>query len=253
LAQLELYEQRIAARAHAFELLGCPLECGRTEVRTAWVNLSRVFHPDALPARGLSHLRDRVSRVFAALSEANMILSNNAEREKLRQEIQRGHHGADIPDATAMAHAALQSELIAREADRLLRANKFERARARYEEATKLTPDEPDLHAAIVWCDYNLSGKSLADQTLAIKKLGEVVDSNQRLARAHYFRGLVLKDANDVNGAIVSFTLAHEYDKRLIDAERQARALRARRGPTTRQPSTTERARRGLMGLFGKK
>ena len=68
------------------------------------------------------------------------------------------------------------------------------------------------------------------------------------IARAHYFHGLVLKDLGAFEPAIVALTRAVQLDSRLIDAERQARALRIARPPRG-QPADDKN--RGLRGIFG--
>lgn len=57
--QLERLEAAMAAGAHAFELMGVPIDAGRPQVRAAWHTLSRRFRPDALARHELGHLRER--------------------------------------------------------------------------------------------------------------------------------------------------------------------------------------------------
>lgn len=263
-ARLESFESKVAQGAHAFDLLGVPLSAGKREVRRVWGDLSRQFHPDALGSKGMGHLRERVGKVFAALSEAQMILSDKDQREKLRAKLERGESPEQSgSDATAMARAAFESEVIAKEADRYLRGHRYAQALEEYERAVKLTPDEPDLLAAIVWCRYNVSAKTRDDAAQAQRALGDVVTGTPKLARAHYFRGLVLKDLGMTDAALLSFAEAYRSDPRLIDAERQARALRASQGvppsgtgdkrSTGRSDKGEAKSKFGLRGLFGKK
>jgi curved DNA-binding protein CbpA len=258
ITELKALEAKIEADAHAFDLLGIPLTAGKKEIRRAFSDLSRTFHPDGLQARGLGHLRERVSAAFATLSEAQMLLGDKDKREELRAAIERGEDPkkSSGSDAAAMARAAFESEIIAKDADKLLRANRFDRALEHYERAAALTPDEADYQAAIAWCRYNLD-KNAAAASLAEAKLTEITRANPKLARAHYFRGLVLMDLGRDQAAIQALTEAHKQDRRLIDAERQARILRMRTGRADAsggRGKTQESASRfGLKGLFGKK
>ncbi|MBX7084374.1 MAG: tetratricopeptide repeat protein, partial [Nannocystaceae bacterium] len=250
LRELGELEARLAKGAHAFDLLGVPLDAGKREIRRAFGDLSRKFHPDAMAARGLLDLRERVGNVFAALSEAQVLLNDETKREQLADAIQRGVSPTQAgADATAMARAAFESEMLAREGDKYLKAGRFDRAQEHYQRALALTKDEPDLRAAAAWCDYNLSSKARADAVRAEKILAEVVTEAPLIARAHYFRGLVLKDLGAVDPAIAALTKAAQLDPHLIDAERQARALRlAKPGAAAAAPAA---ARKGLFG--GKK
>lgn len=256
-AELDALEAKLAKGAHAFELFGIPISAGKRDVRAAWGELSRKFHPDALQSQGRVHLHERVSKVFAALSEAQQLLGDADQRDKLRTAIEKGEHepNKDGQDATARAHAVFQSELLAKEADKLLRVNRFDRALERYREAARYDADEPDLEAAIAWCEYQLSPKATADAARLQATLAKVIEVAPRIARAHYFLGFVLADLARPNAAVASFRMASQLDPRLIDAERQARAIELRTsGPKpAAQPSNKPSKGGGLKGLFGGK
>lgn len=260
IADLRAIEAKLGEHVHAFELFGVPLDATKKDVRRAWGDLSRKFHPDALRAQGREALHDRVSKVFAALSEAQQVLNDAEQRAELKHAVESGEHEATKggKDATATARAVFQSELLAREADKLLRASRFDRALARYREASSLNADEPDLRAAITWCEFQVSPQADEDAVRARKELLAVIDEAPNIARAHYFLGFVLIAQGQPAVAIETFRRAAQLDPRLIDAERQARALEVRMGRTppaiassSRTPSKPKRS--GLKGLFGKK
>lgn len=249
-AELEALEAKLARGAHAFELFGIPTTADKRDVRAAWGELSRKYHPDALQSQGRGHLRERVSKAFAALSEAQQLLGDADQRDKLRLAIEKGEHESskDGQDATARAHAVFQSELLAKEGDKLLRANRFERALERYREAARYDADEPDLAAAIAWCEYQLSPKAAGDVAYVRDALARVIEAAPRIARAHYFLGFVLVDLGRPQAAVGSFRTASQLDTRLIDAERQARAIELRT-PAAAASKTSKGG--GLKGLFG--
>lgn len=254
-ATLERFEGRIAEGANPFALLDLPLDAGRKQLRAVWSDVSRQMHPDALQAKGWDHLRDRVTDVFAALSEANTTLSNKEERERLSEALLRGDDISASADAEAanLARAAFESELIAREADRYLRANKFDRALPEYQRALALTPDEPDYQAAAVWCQYNLSDRSRGAAVHTEKALGTILTDAPRLARAQMWRGHVLRDMGSAGAAIVCYERALASDPRLIDAERFMRALKMAQGKSPDGSSRDGKKSKGLRGLFGKR
>lgn len=247
IAELDDLEAKIAAKAHAFDLLGIAGDSGKREVRRAFGELSRRFHPDSLQARGLGDLRARVGEVFAILSEAQALLSDETKREQLRDAIARGVTVAQsTADATAMARAAFESEVLARDGDKYLKAGRFDRAHEHYSRALQHTPDEPDLIGALTFCNYNLSRRGREDAVRAQKELAAVLAEAPQLARVHYFHGLVLRDLGAIEPALAALARASQLDPRLIDAERQARAIRPARPAAEEKP-------RGLRGMFGKK
>ena len=224
--ELEEFEEKIESGAHAFDLLGVSLGAGKREIRKKWSDLSRRLHPDALQAKGWTHLRDRVGNIFAALSEAHMLLSDKEQREKLAEQIERGEDPAST-DATATVRAAFEAEMIAKDGDRFLKASKFDRALAKYVEALALNPAEPDYRAAVTWCRYQLSQKGRPDAQTAERELAAVIQEAPALARAYYFRGMILKDLRAYEPAAAAFYEALRLDQRMIDAERQLRALKS--------------------------
>lgn len=252
--ELVTLEAKLAQGAHAFELFGLSLAATKRDVRSAWSDLSRKFHPDALQSQGRGHLRERVNKVFAALSEAQQLLGDAEQRDKLRAAIERGEHESrkDGQDATARAHAAFQSELLAKEGDKLLRVNRFDRALERYREAARYDDEDRDLEAAIAWCEYQLSPKAPADIGNVQAVLARVIEAAPRIARAHYFRGFAFVDQGKPNAAIEAFRMANQLDPRLIDAERQARAIEQRTQGSNAAAAAAKKGG-GLKGLFGGK
>ncbi|MBV1859612.1 MAG: tetratricopeptide repeat protein, partial [Nannocystaceae bacterium] len=252
-AELENFEAQVVDDANPFALLGLEFTAGRKELRAVWSELSRRMHPDALQAKGWDHLRERVTDVFAALSEANTTLSNKEERERISEALERGEDVSASADADAanLARAAFESEVIARDGDRYIKANKFDRANAEYKRALELTPDEPDYQAAAIWCEYNLTSRSRGDATRAESLLGAVLVEAPKLARAQMWRGHILRDLGATGAAIICYERALKSDPRLINAERYLRALKMASGqsPDGKKP---EKKSRGLRGLFSK-
>ncbi len=255
--ELRALESKIEEGVHAFGLFGVPLTATKKDIRRAWGDLSRKFHPDALKSQGREGLHERVNDVFAALSEAQQLLNDADQRAKLKEAIESGEHdaGKGGKDATATARAVFQSELLAKEADKLLRANRFDRALARYREASTYNADEPDLKAAMAWCEYQVSPKQANDATEANTRLRAIIEDAPNIPRAHYFLGFVLVDQGNPAVAIETFRRAAQLDQRLIDAERQARALEVRLGRTPKSSGSPPKSakRSGFKGLFGKK
>ena len=228
-AELGRLEAAVTAGAHAFELMGVPLTAGRGEVRQAWHGLSRRFHPDALAHQELGHLRERSAAVFASLNEAYQILSDTRQREELASLVQSGGRPSARDTPAPTTQAILESEAIAREADKLLRAGNFERALERYRKASELSPEDLELHAAIAWCEYQRSADKAPLRGPTEVTLRSVLAHQPRCARAHYFLGLLYTHANDDQAALASFTSALQIEPEMLDAKRQIHAVELRK------------------------
>lgn len=263
-ARLAALEAKVAANANAFVLFDIALEAERAEVRAAWADLSKTFHPDALEGTGRRALRSRVEPVFAALSEAYGVLSDKDQREKLRDAIAAG--GKSIKagdDATAVVRNAFEAEMHAREADKLLRAKQYARALELFERAHGLSPEDSDIEAALHYTRFRAGRGDPTDAQTTIAALEKLIADQPICARAHYFCALIQLGIEDLQGAKRNFTIAAKLDPRNIDSERQLRAIRMREhGPTANTPQTKEEREKekekkkgsfaGLRGLFKK-
>jgi tetratricopeptide (TPR) repeat protein len=70
---------RVGTRDH-FEVLGVARSASPAEVKAAFLRLAKEFHPDVHHQPALSDLRDRLTAVFARITEAHGILSDPATR-----------------------------------------------------------------------------------------------------------------------------------------------------------------------------
>lgn len=258
-ARLVALEGLVAANVHAFALFGIGLDAERPEIRAAWAELSKTFHPDALEGTGRRELRSRVEPVFAALSEAYGVLSDKDQRQKLREAIAAG--GSSIKandDATAVVRNALEAEMIAREADKLLRGKQWARALELFERAYSLSPQDSDIEAALHYSRFRAGPGDQGHALTTITALEKLIADQPMCARAYYLCALIQLGIEDLGGAKRNFAKAHELDPRNIDAERQLRAIRMRAAPPASAPSNKDDRDKkkpgfaGLRGLFKK-
>jgi tetratricopeptide (TPR) repeat protein len=249
-AGLAALEAKIAGQAHAFALFDLELDAERKQIRSAWAELSKTYHPDALEGAGRSALRGRVEQVFAALSEAYGVLSNKDQRERLRETVRAGGSPAAGDDPSVVVRNAFEAEMLARDADKLLHARAWARAAELYGRAHALSPKDSDIEAALRYAEFRRAdGQPGQNIELALVQLTALITEAPACARAHYFKGLLLLGLDDSAAAKASFARAHELDPRNIDAERQLRAIKLRE-----RGAANEDKKRGfgLRGLFKK-
>ncbi len=234
-SQLERFEAAIQSGAHAFALLGVPLNAERSQIRAAWQALSRRFHPDALSFRELGHLRQRSAAVFASLNEAHQILGDPRQRTALLALLQRDDD--DTPPSASprqpTPQETLEIEALSDKAEQLLRAGNFASALEHYQQAQALQPDNPDLKSAIAWCVYQSSSDKHSMRMATEQALLGVLAHQPRTARTHYFLGLLRLHAGEDESALTAFTAALAIDPEMLDAQRQVHAIKLRRSAPT--------------------
>jgi len=102
-------EQRMGDQNH-FEMLGILPTASSDEVKSAFYELSKRFHPDRYFGKNLGSFKGRLERIFRRLSEANAVLSDVSRREAYLQ--------ANPAMAQAAKPQALDPEAAARAAER---------------------------------------------------------------------------------------------------------------------------------------
>lgn len=246
-------EKKIDEEVHAFELFGLPTDATRKDVRAVWADLSKRFHPDAQESEGRSHLTDRVEHVFAALSEASGVLQNKEKREQLAKLIETGGDKVKrTSDAGRVVRNAFEADLIVREAEKLLRANNFERAAERYRAALELSPEEVDAKAGVAWCEFQLSKRETGDIGRAELQLRTIIEGSPANAKPHYYLGMILL-SHQPTAAKAAFKAALKADRRFVDAERQLRALEIKARQNAPSKDDEKKGPFGLGKFFGRK
>ena len=234
-------------------MFGLELDADRKQIRAAWAELSKTYHPDSLEGAGRSKLRDRVGQVFAALSEGYGVLSDKQQREQLSEALAASGGTLRAGEDTAtVVRNAFEAELLARDADKLLQGREWARASELYVRAHALSPKDSDIEAALVYSDFRNNG---GEPRAVILRFTQILDETPNCGRALYFKGLIELGINDSGAAKLSFAQAHKLDPRNIDAERQLRAIVLReRGVSTAKAEAKEEKKRGfgLRNLFKK-
>lgn len=221
--KLEALEELISSQANAFSLFDLPLTASRADVRRRWNLLSREFHPDALAHRELGTLHSRSQSVFAHLSNAYQILSSKERRNALKAQIESGI--APGQDAESFVRQSLEAESLAKDAERLLKKHQYAKAYELLERSNELRKDQAEVLAGIAWCGFHIGGRSKSAAREAIQTLKSIALKHEKCASALYYLGLV-HNANAEHGpARQAFSQALALNPRLVDAERQLRAL----------------------------
>jgi tetratricopeptide (TPR) repeat protein len=222
--QIEVKSKVVEAET-LFEVLGLELTATREQVKTAYFEAARRFHPDRLTSLGLESMRTEVEKVFRRVSEAYSTLYDDGTRETYRQELAKPRSGQDA-DAHAKAMKMLEAEMAFRRGEILMRKNDFAGALIELEAAMAANPTEGEHVAYLTWAKLCLGQLTHAD---ARPRFQEAVKLSPKCARGYYFLGQCWKHDNDIDKAYNSFKKAHDLDPRMLDAEREMRLINMRK------------------------
>jgi curved DNA-binding protein CbpA len=118
-----LFAEGSLVRWTHWELLGVPWDATADQVKAAYLDKAKLFHPDKYAGRRLGTYRARLERVFRRLTEARDVLSNDARRAAYARETAPPEQAAKIElrriederrRAERRARLARQNPLVAR-------------------------------------------------------------------------------------------------------------------------------------------
>jgi curved DNA-binding protein CbpA len=224
---IEAIEARHAALGRdvdRFAVLGLPPDSSRDEVKRAFIELAKRFHPDRLP-RSLAVFAPKAARVFDAIREAQEFLLDDVRRSKHAKT-----HAlpADSPprDPAAAAEALVAGEMAMRKRD-------YAQAEVHFEQAQALDP-RPSTLAARAWSIYmDPSRKSEAGRARAM--MVDALKADPDCDRAHYQLGVIARVEGAIDRAERHFREAVRANPRHLEAAQELRLLQMRRRPPPRR------------------
>ena len=208
----------LAREADLFTRLGLPRGASPEEVKAAYLQLVKQFHPDRFGEPGLADLQSGLREVLSALNEAYGVLSDRTRRNDY---LARSSSGGRAPTeaAAAAARADFQKAEVAR------RAGDHSRARLFLESAVR-SDRRPDLLVALA-VETLASGKP-EDREKARRHLEEAM-KDTGCSQAFLVAGTLARDDGDHDRAEKLFRAALRADPRSEDAARELRQIQGRR------------------------
>jgi len=217
----------LAGERNRFDILGLPVDATRDEVKSAFLDLAKVFHPDRLP-RSLSGLATQATAVFDSLREAHDFLLDDARRAEHADAVAGLASGRPLRDQAEAAEAFKAGEVALRRRDHAA-------AEAHYAESFRLYPKAQVL-AARAWAIYMDPGRK-ADAGSARAMMVEALQMDPACDRAHYQLGVIARVEGDVDRAERHFREALRANPRHPEASQELRLIEMRkRGGPTRKP-----------------
>jgi DnaJ domain/Tetratricopeptide repeat len=216
LRELQARLERMRNENH-FKILGLPDTADAGLIKAAYFKLAKQFHPDTVAPDAPPELGKVKAEIFAAIGEANRMLSDDASRARYRERLAEG--GAEDVD--------VQSVLLAEETfnkgTALVRARRFPEAVKTFDDAIAANPREGEFYA---WRGYarffTLPDKKVA-MVEALRDLNQSLKLNERCAPAHYFIGQLYKLTGDPATALKHFKRCVTLDPQHVNAQREIR------------------------------
>jgi curved DNA-binding protein CbpA len=223
------------------------LEIERTatpeRIKTAYMEMSKTFHPDRLAAAGLGELRAQGERIFARVGEANRVLGDDKTRADYVAQLNKPKPSKE---EQAKVGRVMEAEMAFQKGQTFLRRGDYARAEEQFRAALKANPDEAEFHAAMAWTmfsDPKADKKRVVPE--AKRMLAKARELSPKSPVPHFYLGKVFAAEGNDARAIEHLREALELKPDHLDAEREIRIIVMRQ----------EKAKKaGLFGgLFKKK
>jgi curved DNA-binding protein CbpA len=208
----------LARETDLFARLGLPRGASVDEVKTAYLQAVRRFHPDRHTSPAVADLQHGLREVLAALNEAYAVLSDKARRAEYLAVASGG--GRATTDA-----AAAQARVDARRAEAATQAGDHARARIFLEAAVR-SDRRPEYLIALAAAI--LAGGRAEERPRARTHLEEAM-RDATCAPAFLAAARMARDDGDIDRAEKLYRGALRADPRSEDAARELKQLQGRR------------------------
>ncbi len=216
-----------------FMMLGLTRDAKQEDVESAFYALAKKWHPDRLPLE-LSAVRIECSRVFARMSEAHVTLADAEQRSRYMQLLAEGSGSPETRDSVLkVVEAATNFQ----KAEVCLRRHDLAQAEVLCRKAVEADPTQSDYLAMLAWLTALKAENQTPERTReSIQMLDRAIELNGRCEKAHFWRGMLHKRLGKSDTAFRDFKAAVELNPRNIDAAREVRLHRMRRGGRSSSP-----------------
>jgi len=221
-----------------FTLLGVNESDSREQIRKAYYNLVKQYHPDRFFEQELlTDLKGNVNALFQRISDAHETLIDATRRARYVNEL-RGRKPKPQPDIANI----LQAETAFQKGLTCFKMKKFAEALECFDQAVQLGPNEAEYLLYQAWSSYKLDPRDRGRVINAQQGLLRAVEINPRLALGHLYLGYIAKDEGKEKDAKRRFEKAIQHNPNCTEALRELRLMQMRQ----------DKAESDKKGLFSK-
>jgi hypothetical protein len=174
-----------------FEVLGVQRNATAPQLKIAYFQLAKIYHPDAAPADDPPDAHKLRVDIFSRVSEAWGVVGDDQARIKYLQELASG--GAGQVDVMAI----LKAEQVFHMATILVKTRQYDEARAKLDEAIQLNADEPEFGVWKAWVEFLLAPDKKKAQSAAAAAIEQGLKKNGRCLPGYLFLAQMAKLAGD--------------------------------------------------------
>jgi tetratricopeptide (TPR) repeat protein len=190
-AALEALVARLSGADH-FTVLGVKQDAQPAQIKIAYFQLAKAYHPDAVPTDAAAEVKQLCADVFAKVSEAWSVLSDNAARASYLEAL-AGGGTADVD-----VGRIFEAESLFETGTMLVKARNYAEGLKKFDEAIALNPDEAEFGMWKAWCEFVLAPDKRKRIVLSAAAIEAGLSGNPRCAQGYLFLGQMAKIVGDL-------------------------------------------------------
>jgi DnaJ-domain-containing protein 1 len=206
--------------ADHFAVLGLKHDATPAAIKAAYFSLAKRYHPDTVPPAVSPEAKQRCADVFSRVSEAWSVLGYDERRAEYQHALATG--GTEKVDVQAIFRA----EHLFQQGTLLVKARRYDEARAAFVEAMKLNADEAEFGMWKAWCEFLLAPDKKRQQAASVAAIEAELRRNARCAQGHLFLGQMAKLAGELSAAEKHLRRGLAVDPDQPDLQRELKYLR---------------------------
>ena len=230
-----------------YEILEVDQDAPSTAISAAFFRLAKKWHPDRLGPE-FAEVKDLAVSVFSRMSESHQALTDEERRRQYDEVVKAGGGSAADQEAVQKVMRAITEY---QKAEVLYKKRSLESAELCARRAMEDDPEQSDYVALYATIASERRGDGRMDDLIAL--LDGAIRREPQNERARFARARIYKRMNRMDVAIKDFRWVAEQNPNNLDAVREVRLYRMRRGslaPGSARGDKRDTKRPG--GLFGK-
>jgi len=239
------FYELIQEKEDYYEILNIKKEASVDEIREAYFISIKKFHPDA-NMNFPEEIRVKSERIFTKVTKAYEILSDEHKRNTFDEK-------EELSKFREQANSIYEAEIIYSEGEMLLRQRNFKEAEKKFIEAIELNPDESAFVGINAWAKYlGAPDKEVVFEDVK-KELKNAIEMDKNISENYYYLGSIYKFSENLVSAEKFFAMAIEKDPNYIEAKRELRLLKSRKGKNVSSKGSSKKIEKKFWsGLFKK-
>lgn len=208
--------------ADHFQVLGVKREATASQIKMAYFQLAKIYHPDTGTPTDSPEVRKLRADIFSKIGEAWGVLGDEQKRTEYLEQLTSG--GVGEVDASSIFEAEKLFEMAAV----LVKTRQYPEAAKKLDEAIKLYPDEPEFGIWKAWVAFLMApeDKRSGQQRGSANIIEEALRRNPRCMPGYLFLGQMAKLVGDHAGAEKHFKRGLVQDANHPELQRELKYLR---------------------------